>query len=254
MLFTLKKIISAFFMPLSIGLLLFLFGLFALFFKSYKKAKIYLTLSFLWLCIVSYSPFANYITKPLEQKYPAYINVDKSVKYVLVLGSGHETNKNISSLSQLSQTALMRLGEGIRIFRELNDAKLIVSGYAGPDKVPHAFVSKDVAISLGVPKSKILTQEKAKDTFEEALYAKKVIGDNKFILVTSASHMPRAMAIFKNAKMNPIAAPTDYLSKGNGDFFSIPKVSHLRKTDVSMHEYLGILYNNFLNFITKPKD
>ncbi len=50
---------------------------------------------------------------------------------------------------------------------------MILSGYEGDDKIQHALVLKDVAISLGVPKEDIITQEEAKDTAEEAEYAKK---------------------------------------------------------------------------------
>jgi len=236
-------------MPLSIVSLLFLIGLFFLFSNKIKKAKIYLSFSFLLLFLFSYEPFSNYITKNLENQYPSYIQVDKSIKYLLVLGSGHTTNPELSPLSQMSQTAMMRLGEGIRIYKELEDAKLIVSGFGGNDKTAHAIISKKVAISLGVDEKNIITQEKAKDTFEEAVYAKKTIGDEKFILVTSATHMPRSMQIFKNTQMNPIAAPTNYYSKEDGEFLSYPQVSELEKTTISMHEYLGISYYKILDFI-----
>ncbi len=244
MLFTLKKIISAFFMPMSIGLILFFVGLIFLLNNNYKRAKQFLLVSFIWIVLISYSPFSTYLIQPLEQKYKSYIKVDKDIKYVLVLGSSHASNDEISKLSQLSKTALMRLGEGIRIYRELDNAKLIVSGYGGTDKVPHALVSKDVAVSLGVPTEDILTQEEAKDTEEEAIYAKKTIKNDKFILVTSASHMPRAIKIFNSKKMKPIPAPTDYLSKDDGKFNRVPKAKEIRKTEFAMHEYLGTLWHD----------
>lgn len=236
-------------MPLSITIILFFIGLCYLFFNNIKKAKVYLSISFIWLFLASYEPFSNYITKPLEQSYSSYLDIDKSIEYVLVLGSGHDTNEKLSSLSQLSQTAVTRLGEGVRIFRQLDEAKLIVSGYSGIDSTPHAIVSKKVAISLGVPKDKILTQSKAKDTFEEAVYAKKVIGNKKFVLVTSATHMKRAMNLFQAHGMNPIAAPTDFLVKVDGEFLSFPHPNQLRKTNVAIHEYLGLTYNKVIDFV-----
>ncbi len=250
MLFTAKKFVSIFFMPMSLGLILFFIGLIFLLNKNYKRAKTFLIISFLWLAIIGYSPFSNYIIQPLENQYKSYIKIDPSIKHVLVLGSGHVTNNDVSKLSQLSTTALMRLSEGIRIYRELDDAKLILSGYAGDDvKTPHAFISRDVAISLGVPKEDIITQEEAKDTAEEAIYVKKVVNTEKFILVTSASHMPRAMKIFKTDSLNPIAAPTDYLSKENGDYLREPKAKEIRKTERAMHEYIGILWHDMLGKI-----
>ena len=230
-------------MPLSIALILFLLGLFFLFSKSYKKAKLFLSLSFIWLFLISYSPFSNALIKPLENQYKAYLDIDSSIEYVLVLGSGHITNKEISPHSQLSSSALMRLTEGIRIFKQLDNAKLIVSGYAGfDDETPHALISKQVAISMGIDEKDILTQEEAKDTFEETQYAKKFIGDKKFILVTSAYHMPRSMKLFKKNGLNPIAAPTDFLQENPSDYLREPNPIELRKTQIAMHEYIGTLW------------
>lgn len=230
-------------MPISIGLILLVIGLIYLYTDNSKKAKKYLTVAILWIFLIGYSPFSNYLIQPLENQYKPYIKIEKDIKYVLVLGSAHVSNNEMSKLSQLSKTALMRLSEGIRIYRELDGAKLIVSGYAGDDTVAHALVLRDVAISLGVPSSDIITQEEAKDTQEEAEYAKEIIDKDRFVLVTSAAHMPRAIKIFESAWLNPIAAPTDYLSKEDGSFGRFPRASEIRKTESAMHEYIGTLWH-----------
>ncbi len=250
MLFTLKKIVSIFLMPLSIGLILFFLGLIFLYSKNYKRAKIFLSISFLWMALIAYSPFSNSLIKPLENQYKAYLEIDSNINYILVLGSGHVTNNNVSKISQVSNTALMRIAEGIRIYKQLDNAKIIFSGYAGKDiKTPHAFIAKDVAISLGVSKENILTQEEAKDTQEEAELVSKIVNNEKFILVTSASHMPRAMKIFQNQSLNAIAAPTDFLSKEDGDYLREPRAKEIRKTEVAMHEYIGMLWYEIIEKI-----
>ncbi len=249
MLFTLKKIVSLFLMPISIGLIGFFIGLFYLFNEKYKKAKLFLTLSFLWLVLIGYSPFSNFLIQPLEKQYKSYLDINKNIKYVLILGSGHVSNEQMPENSQLSKTALARLNEGIRIFKQLDDAKLILSGYEVSDEVPHASVLKSVAISLGVSEESILTQEKAKDTQEEALYVKQIVGDDKFILVTSASHMPRAIKIFKSESLKPIAAPTDFLSKEDGDYGRVPSAKEILKTEKAMHEHIGSLWHDIIETI-----
>lgn len=253
MLFALKKLISAFLMPLSIGLFLFVIGLIYLLLQKQNRANFFMILAFLWTTLISYSPFSNTLIKPLENQYPSYIKVDKSINYVLVLGSGHTNNENLSDVSQLSKTALMRLSEGIRIYKELDNAKLILSGYEGDQKIPNALMMKKVAINLGVKEENIITQEKAKDTKEESNYAKETLKKEPFILVTSAAHMPRAMKIFEANWLNPIAAPTDYLAKRESEFLSIPKASNLKKTESAMHEYVGTLWHTItekIKFLT----
>lgn len=182
----------------------------------------------------------------MENEYKAYLDIDSSIEYVLVLGSGHITNKEISPHSQLSSSALMRLTEGIRIFKKLDNGKLIVSGYGGDDITPHAIISKEVAISMGIDEKDILTQEEAKDTYEEAQYVKKFVGDKTFILVTSAYHMPRAMKLFKQNGLNPIAAPTDFLQEKEPKILSSPNANNVRKTQLAMHEYIGTLWASII--------
>ncbi|NVJ53224.1 MAG: YdcF family protein [Campylobacteraceae bacterium] len=253
MLFTLKKLISALLMPLSIGLTLFIIGLFYLLIQKQRKANFFMVIAFLWTALIAYSPFSNNLVKSLENQYPSYLKIDKSINYVLVLGSGHVNNEKLSDVSQLSKTALIRLTEGIRIYKELDNAKLILSGYKGDEKLSNAQMMKNVARELGIKEENIILHEEAKDTKEESEYTKKTLMKEPFILVTSASHMPRAMKIFEANWLNPIAAPTDYLAKTEGKIFSVPKASNLKKTESAMHEYIGILWHTItekIKFLT----
>lgn len=78
--------------------------------------------------------------------------------------------------------------------------------------VSTAEVGARVAQSLGVPRSDIITLDKPKDTEEEAAAVKQAIGDAPFLLVTSASHLPRAMIFFQHAGLNPLPAPANQLA------------------------------------------
>lgn len=93
----------------------------------------------------------------------------------------------------------MRLTEGIRISRMYPGSKLILSGYAGGSEVSHARMMARVALALGVPKSDIILLETAKDTWEEARQAAAFVQQKRMVLVTSASHMKRAMREFESA-------------------------------------------------------
>ncbi len=247
--FTLKKILSAFLMPLPIGVLLIFIGIFFLYVKSYKKAKLFLAFAFIWILLISNSFFSYTLLEPLESKYSSLLTPNPTIKYVHVLGSGHISNSNISVISQNSQTAMMRLTEGIRLYRLLDNAKLILTGYAGGDSTPHALIQFRVAIALGVSKEDIIVRIEPKDTQEEALSVKKIVKNNPFILVTSASHIPRAMTIFKDSGLNPIAAPTNYYAKKEGEIFSFPSGGDVYKTQIAMHEYLGILWHQLKSLL-----
>jgi len=228
--FTLKKILSAVLMPLSLGLILFLIGLWFLYTKSYKKAKICLSISFIWIFMISYSPFANSVLSPLETIYKkAEDNV--SAKYILLLGGDFKG----------------RSFEAIRLYTLLDNAKIITSGYPGRDDVSEAVKSAHKLVELGIPKEDILMQSEPKDTQEEAMSIKKIVGNEQFILVTAAYHMPRAMELFKKEGLNPIVAPTNYLAEKNY-LISAPSGRNLQKTEIAFHEYLGKTWNKLKEY------
>ena len=61
-------------------------------------------------------------------------------------------------------------------------------------------------------------------------------------MVTSATHMPRAMILFKSLDLNPIAGPTNFYKREFNGYFSAPNNGSIRRSTIAMHEYLGTLW------------
>src|SRR5207253_2584324 len=83
------------------------------------------------------------------------------------------------------------------------------------------------------------------DTETQAEVVRGRLGAAEFYLVTSASHMPRALALFRKAGTNPIPAPTHFLTQGDrslapSDFF--PSSGGLRRAEAATYEYLGLAW------------
>ena len=233
-------------MPLPFFLLIGVFGLILLWgTHRYKWAATFLTLSLLGIFLSAFQPVATHLLAPLENQYKGYIaNPAKPIRYVMVLGSGHIINPDIPITSELSRTALMRMAEGIRIHRLWPTSKLIFSGYDGGTSISQARITAQVAIALGVSKSDIILLETPKDTEQEAQQAAKLLkGDSQgLVLVTSASHMPRAMTYFHNVGLNPIPAPTNFMAvSGISEPWQkyTPKAQYLEETQLFWHEQLG---------------
>lgn len=245
--FLFKKIVSAFLMPVPIGLFLLLLAFIYLISNSYNKAKVYLFLALSWFVLLSYAPISNMIIKPLEDSHKALIN-PPVVKYILVLGSGHSTNEDLSITSQVSSVGVNRLAEGIRLYNLIPNSKLVVSGYGGKDINPHALMQEKLSLSLGVKKEDIIRFDTPKDTRLEAIKMKELVKNENFILLTSASHMKRAMLLFKKEGLNAIAAPTYHLAKENKTFRKFSG-DNLYKVEVAFHEYLGIAWAKLRDII-----
>ena len=95
--FILKKVISSLIMPLSIGLIFAIIGLFYLYRNNFKKAKIFLTISVVWIGLMSYSPFSNFLLTPLESQYSKLEKIPNNVKFILLLG-GDQQNRGWEAL------------------------------------------------------------------------------------------------------------------------------------------------------------
>jgi uncharacterized SAM-binding protein YcdF (DUF218 family) len=256
--FELKKFVSSMLMPLPGLLLIGFIGLFILWFSKRKGfASFLLTLSLVGIFLLSFQPITTPLLKSTERMYPSFIAPDVPVEYVLVLGNGHVVDDEISPISELSRAAVMRLTEGIRIYRMYPGAKLILSGYSGGTTVSHARMMARVALSLGVNKSDILLLENARDTHEEAIQTLNSVGNSNLVLVTSASHMPRAMEEFHNLGLKPTPAPTNYLAhseiKQPWEKYA-PKAKYLEQSERFWYEQMGRWFMDLKNLLIAQEE
>ncbi len=254
--FILKKIVSGFLNPLSISLLLSFLGLYMLWFTTKQKAgKILVSVGLVIVTLFSYSIITNKLLRPLERKYKSFevkgsssvskTEAEFAIKFVVVLGGGHALDPELPLISQIGSSELVRLIEGIRIYRKYPGAKLFLSGGGVFGPVSNAEVMARVAREIGVPERDIILESKSKDTKDEAMFIKPIVGNEPFVLVTSASHMPRSMALFNKLGMNPIPSPVGHCVKdGEGlnlySFF--PSTGNLGKAELAIHEYLGLTW------------
>lgn len=230
-------------MPLPLFLLLMGIGLYFWQRGHPLRAKKIIVFAIFWISLLSYPPFSALLLTPLEKSYPKVHFAQTVPKYIHVLGSGHTSNRDIPLSSELSLVSLARVAEGVSIYNRYPEMTMIFSGYGKNDPVSNARKNAEMALSMGVKPEKILLLENAKDTYQEAVQAKKIIGDQPLVLVTSASHMPRAAALFKKAGINIIAAPTDFQIKKRDSLLQFPSADGLARSEAAFHEYLGIAWS-----------
>lgn len=128
MLFTLKKVIGNMLLPLPLMLLIIGAGLALLWFSRFQKTgKIFISIGWLALLLLSLQPVADRLLRPIESTYPTWNNSQK-VDYIVVLGGGYTWNPQWAPSSNLINNSLPRLNEGIRLWRENPGSKLIFTG------------------------------------------------------------------------------------------------------------------------------
>lgn len=248
--FILKKMVAAVCMPLPLFFLLAAFALVMFWRRKFVLAKVFSVVSGVFLYLISIQITGDILANTLESQYPQY-QKNENLDYVLVLGSGHVSDASQPISSLLSSAGLSRLVEGVRIYRLNPGSKLLLSGYRFNDEISHAQALKKVALHFGVPASDMVLAENVKDTQEEARHWMTFAAGKSLALITSASHMPRSMFLFKNAqKSNNIKtkltpAPTDYIGHRTSkrvwkSWF--PSGRYLERVERLWHEYLGLLW------------
>jgi len=260
--FLLKKILSQFLMPLPITSLLLLAALVVLLFTRRRKTPVFLVgVAFLLILAAGNGRVADGLLRPLESQHAALAvepsggalavepggaaAVPASPAFIVILGAGHVSDPSIPLSSRVNEAAVIRLVEGIRLQRLYPGAKLIVSGGTVFDPQPSAKLMADLAVELGVAREEIIQVDQPMDTPEEARCIAPIVGASPFLLVTSASHMPRAVALFERAGTHPIPAPTHYFTRqrlGPSLGYYFPSSYNLAKTERVIHERVGMLW------------
>ena len=198
------------------------------------------------LYFLGIAPGADLLLRPLEAAYPALLVAPRDeVAAVVVLTGGESWAPGRPATSTLSEASLARLVEGIRVWRLLNgNAPLVFIGGVGtPGRPAEAPLVARAAQALGVPRESIAWESSSRNTYENALAVKELLGDQPFVLVTSAFHMPRAMWAFRKLGMDPVPAPCGQEYRGAYTAYDyIPQAVNLWHAAHALREYLAILW------------
>ena len=238
----LKKLISACLLPFPIAIALLVVGLVLLWFTQRQRVgRILASLSLLMMLLGGYDVFSRPLLAPLERPYApltaeAVAAMTPAPAAIVVLGSGFRPDKTLPPNDQLSANGIVRLTEAVRLTHLLPAARLIVS-----DGVGQGESLAKTATMMGVPRDRITLEARSGDTSDEAALLPPLVGKESFLLVTSAAHMRRALALCRKQGLNPIAAATDFTRGGSewsaGDL--LPRASGFFRTDYALHEWIG---------------
>jgi uncharacterized SAM-binding protein YcdF (DUF218 family) len=247
--FLFKKLFAPFLMPVPFCLALLVAGLVLLWLTRRQRAGKYLvTAGTLLLVLLGYAFVSHRLLASLERQYAPVADAREAagrVRWVVVLGGGSSSDRGLPEVARLSEASLARLVEGVRLQRQLPESRLLLSGGSVFGSDPDAEMMRALALGLGVEPSSLVLDSVSPDTETQAEVVRARLGTEEFFLVTSASHMPRSVALFRKAGTNPIPAPTHFLAQESralspGDFF--PGSGGLRRAETVAYEYLGLAW------------
>ena len=217
MFYYISKIFWIFFNPFNFLILLLLIGLILHFLKKKIYKKIYLiTLSL--LIITSILPTGYYLIWKLENSY-SLPNIPDNIDGMLILSNGIDVKRTYEHNQLILNGKIERLIEPVKLIKKFPNATIIISGNNDTfGKFTSVNLTKNLYGKFGIQSSKIIFEDKSRNTYENIYFSKKLIDSKNWLLITSAIHMKRAIYVAEKLEMNFIPYPVDFTKTKNFSF------------------------------------
>lgn len=200
------------------------------------------------LLIFSNSFIVDELVRFWEVEVVSLDAIDPSIKTAIVLGGGvyHDKENDKVKYGKNADRYLSVL----QLYKVGKIEKILIAGGPANYLEPWAKESeiiKDLYVMCGIPTDDILVENRSLNTYENALYSKEILselGEDKFLLITSSSHIRRAKACFEKQGINIQAYPA---MKGVGnrrwdlDYLLVPSLDNFSKWRGLIHEWIGFL-------------
>jgi len=227
--------------------LLILACAFCLLLRWLRAARFLALAAVLLLLVAGMVPLHLYIIRALEDQYPRP-GWSSHVDGILILGGGYDTSVLRARGAPATNGAAYRLTEAYAAARHYPQARVVFSGGSGVlggVAWSEAETARYVLIQMGLDPRRLILEPRSRNTYESILFSKTLVkpkAGEVWLLVTSAVHMPRAMAIARKQDWPMVPWASDYITGpqiGHGGFFDIG--SNLAMTDFATHEAIGVL-------------
>jgi uncharacterized SAM-binding protein YcdF (DUF218 family) len=251
----LSKLLPLFVYPIGLACLFLIGALFTLW-KRPRLSAIFILLALLAILIPGNGQVAGRMLQSLESRYVPTTDLP-TADAIVVLGGATRPQREPRPWIDLMEES-DRIVHGARLYQQGKAPFLILSGgridWDGNNSASESADMAAIAQAFGVPSSAILQDPTSLNTHENAVNVKQILQQrnfNRILLVTSAMHMPRSIAIFKKQGIDAIPAPTDFLVGENelqdslktpeGKLLNLlPDAGNLYHFTRALKEYIGI--------------
>lgn len=253
MFFILAKTLGFFAAPSNALITLALIGLVLLRTRFARAGRRLMVVALVLIAIVGLSPLGNAIILPLEDRFPAWDDTPGAQRGeptgIISLGGALDTVVSPVRHEVGLNEAAERMTAIAELARRFPNARIVFSGGSGRlifKGATEAELAERLFVSFGIAKERITLEDKSRDTDENALFTRDIIKPKpteRWLLVTSAHHMPRAVGVFRAVGFPVEPFPVDYRTRGVIDIarpFSTLG-DGLRRTDTAAREWVGLV-------------
>jgi len=251
MYFFISKTVGIFAIPSNAIMGLILCGLLLWPTRSSKIGKRIVLIGIFLLLVVGASPLGTALLLPLEDRFPPWDSTRGAPTGVIVLGGVINPEVSAARGEVSLGGAAERLLAAVELFRRYPTARIVFTGgvsnvvYGG---LPESDMAVRLLDNLGVPRGHIELDRDARNTMENAINAKHLVAPKpgeRWLLITSASHMPRAIGLFREAGFAVEAYPVDWQTSGWVDITtqSFSLLGGFVRLDSAAHEWIALVFD-----------
>jgi uncharacterized SAM-binding protein YcdF (DUF218 family) len=248
MFFLFSKTLGFFALPSNLVVTLAALGVMLMFTRFRRAGRMLATVGVALLLVAGLSPLGNILIYPLEQRFPPWDAARGAPAGIVVLGGAISPDVSAAHGTPALTEAAERLTAVAELAKKYPAARIVYSG--GNARLllvrgNEAEYALELFESFGIARERLTPEDKSHNTVENALFSKALAepkAGERWLLVTSAYHMPRAIGIFRRAGFAVEAYPVDWRTRGRVDlmmpFDSL--TGGLRRTDTAVREWVGL--------------
>lgn len=250
MFFYISKVIWFFTQPSNAILLLLILGIAMLWSRWARTGRWIVLTAGVLLLVGGLSPLGHALILPLENRFSRSALEDgPPPDGILILGGAQDMSVTAARGAVALNEAGDRFVEAVLLAKRFPNAKVVFTGGSSAlfgDRMSEAEGARMLLTGLGISRDRLVLEDRAKNTFQNAQFSKELIKPEKqarWLLVTSAIHMPRAMGSFRAVGFKIDPWPVDYRTRGLKDLYRFfPKPSEgWRRVDVAVREWAGLV-------------
>src|SRR6202048_3688083 len=244
----LSKTLGIMLLPTNFLIGLGLLGAVLLATRFFRLGRRLMMASIVLLAICGFLPIGNWLLYPLESRFPSWDAALGGPDGIVVLGGSIDPDISIAHGVPVVRAAADRVIAAAALARRYPNARIIFTGGSAnlmSDDAREADYATEIFESLGISKERLTMERRARNTQENAEFSKAIAapkGGERWLLVTSAYHMPRSVGLFRKAGFAVEPYPVDWRLGGRVDLltFSIVSAEGLGRVDIGVREWMGL--------------
>jgi uncharacterized SAM-binding protein YcdF (DUF218 family) len=249
MFFLLSKILGFFTFPSNTIAAICLLGAGLLLVRWWRSGSRILALGVLLLLLFGYSPASTVLLLTLTERFPAWQFDGHEPDGIIVLGGAIDSEVSAARNSVQTDAFGERLIAMLELARRFPKARIVFSGGSGSlieHPHPEAPIAGQLLERFGVAPERIVLESQSRTTYENATFVRALVSPKpgeRWLLVTSSFHMPRAIGAFRRAGLEVEAYPVDWRTRGWEDAaLPFDQLSNgLFRADMVAHEWIGLI-------------